>query len=119
MNMKRTKQPTKVSNRLKYSVYREFELDFTKELKRLRRGFKGAQLARQLKLIKLFQAGEFAKLEKAYNQLPYSKSSGCSEKEYVGTWLWLYAETIKRKFYHFGEMLEADKLELVLPLKKP
>ena len=108
--------PSPIKKSIKYSVYREFELDFSNELKRLRQCFKGKQLERQLNLIRLFQAGKFNELESAFESLPQCRRDGCSEKEYVGTWLWCYAATVRKDIYHFGESIPVTKLEISFPL---
>jgi hypothetical protein len=62
----------------------QIPIDFKKERERLLKCFKGKVLERQMKLVDLFEAGEFEKWGDLYNSLPYNKENECSEREYVG-----------------------------------
>ena len=70
----------------KYRFTYTKEFDHKKERQRILTAFSGAQQARQLEILDLFLAGDFAKTLEKYNNLPM-EDEGWSEKEYVGLFI--------------------------------
>lgn len=66
---------------------KEFEYDEKKELKRLKKCFKGDVLKRQLEIFDAFKAQEWDKMKELYFELPYDEEEECPEAEYVGAWI--------------------------------
>jgi hypothetical protein len=66
---------------------KEFEYDDKKELKRLKKCFKGDVLKRQLEIFDAFKAQEWDKVKDLYHDLPYNDDEECAEQEFVGSWI--------------------------------
>lgn len=69
-----------------------FEFDYNKEIKRLKKCFKGEQLRRQLDIIEaMFKEKNLNKVEELYFSLPYCEKEECPEQEFVGLWIYIFA----------------------------
>ncbi len=65
-----------------------YDYDLKKEIRRLKKCFKGEQLKRQLDILQaVFVEKDMEKCEKLYYALPYCEKHECSEMEYVGDWV--------------------------------
>lgn len=71
----------------KYRFAYTKEFGHEKERQRIITAFSGAQQARQLEILDLFLAGDFAKTLEKYNELPFDEGAACSEKEYIGLFI--------------------------------
>lgn len=65
-----------------------YDYDLKKEIRRLKKCFKGEQLQRQMDILQaVFVEKDMVKFEELYYALPYCEKLGCSEMEYVGDWV--------------------------------
>lgn len=73
----------------KYRFTYTKEFNHEKERQRILTAFSGAQQARQLEILDLFLAGDFAKTLEKYNELPVDDHYHCgwSEKSYVSIFI--------------------------------
>ena len=79
---------------MKITIKKEFVFDLAEEKRRLKRCFKGKQLARQMAIVNAFESRDFQKCVELFDKLPYDKKF--SEKEYVG----LYFNFLKECGYN-------------------
>lgn len=71
----------------KYRFTYTKEFNHEKERQRILTAFSGAQQARQLEILDLFLAGDFAKTLEKYNDLPMDDDDCFSEKEDVSIFI--------------------------------
>lgn len=65
-----------------------YDYDLKKEIRRLKKCFKGEQLQRQMDILRaVFVEKDMVKFKELYYALPYCEKWGCSEMEYVGDWV--------------------------------
>ncbi len=68
-----------------------FDIDLETEQARLKKYFKGKQLARQQAIFDaMFVEKDLGKVQELYDALPYCKRSECPEQEYVGAWITIF-----------------------------
>lgn len=72
--------------KIRVTIVEDYEYDEKKELKRLKKLFKGEQLQRQLVIFNHFLNQEWDQMKEAYHALPYDEEEECAEQEYVGMW---------------------------------
>lgn len=72
----------------KYRFTYTKEFDHEKERQRILTVFSGAQQARQLEILDLFLAGDFAKALEKLNELPFDMDAACPEIDYVGVFIY-------------------------------
>ena len=79
--------------KLKQTIVYEREVDIDAEISRINEAFKGKKevIKRQLEIVEALISEDYSRINELYDALPYDKDEECSEKEYVGVWLyWIY-----------------------------
>jgi len=83
---------------MKITIKKDFVFDLAKERSRLKKCFKGQQLARQNAIVDAFEARDFQKCGDLYSKLPYDTKHECDEQEYVGEYFQFLVDCVTRGY---------------------